>query len=258
MDDETLMENLSHYRFFQTVDLGNGLKTPGHPVTDKQERVLELIGGMDLTGRRVLDIGCANGLFSFEAEKRGAAEVLAIDNTNQCIEALEKYIIPHLDSKVMAKTMNVFDLNSEQSGKFDVVIFSGVLYHLKYPFLALKILKEMCAEGATMILETGIYDDFGRRAMLYCPAPANSPQKSRGGNSCTYFNERAMRENLAFFGFQLQSTTVFTKPLRRALKRVAGALLPAYQPLTNVLFHCVRDRALDNEFLIEFYDSTTK
>ena len=65
--------------WFQKIDLGDGLTTPGwsDPMTEK----LPFYGlPDDMTGMRVLDIGCCEGFFSFEAERRGAADVVAIDS----------------------------------------------------------------------------------------------------------------------------------------------------------------------------------
>ena len=65
--------------WFHKIQIMPDLKTPGwsDPITEK----LPFYGlPGDLTGKRVLDIGCAEGFFSFEAEARGAREVVAIDS----------------------------------------------------------------------------------------------------------------------------------------------------------------------------------
>ncbi len=88
----------------------------------------------DLRGKRVLDIGAWDGWFSFEMERRGA-EVVAIDNWDN---PRFREIHSVLDSRVDYRTMDVYDLTPERVGRFDIVLFLGVLYHLKHPLLALE------------------------------------------------------------------------------------------------------------------------
>jgi tRNA (mo5U34)-methyltransferase len=88
----------------------------------------------DLHGKRVLDIGAWDGWFSFEMERRGA-EVLAIDNWDnpRFHQAREM-----LNSRVEYRQMDMYELTPERVGYFDIVLFMGVLYHLKHPLLALE------------------------------------------------------------------------------------------------------------------------
>src|SRR5216684_9205579 len=85
----------------------------------------------NLAGKRVLDIGAWDGWFSFEMERRGA-EVLAIDCwDNPRFHQMRST----LNSKVEYREMDVFELSTETAGRFDIVLFMGVLYHLKHPLL---------------------------------------------------------------------------------------------------------------------------
>ena len=88
----------------------------------------------DLTGKRVLDIGAWDGWFSFEMERRGA-EVMAIDNWDNP-RFREMHAI--LRSRVEYRQFDMYDLTPERIGRFDIVLFMGVLYHLKHPLLALE------------------------------------------------------------------------------------------------------------------------
>jgi tRNA (mo5U34)-methyltransferase len=88
----------------------------------------------DLTGKRVLDVGTWDGWFAMEMERRGA-EVLAIDRW----ENPRFYEIRDLlGSRVDYRQLSVYDLDPNQLGRFDIVLFMGVLYHLKHPLLALE------------------------------------------------------------------------------------------------------------------------
>lgn len=140
---------------------------PGGVVTPGTQNTLVLADyyGLpkDLTGKRVLDIGCSDGFYSFECEKRGAASVLAIDDFSSVfIDSPAGFHVAHklLNSKVEFRQMSLFDLKIEELGQFDLVLFLGVLYHLRHPLLAIEKLAEIC--NGQLILET-MYPDFKRR-----------------------------------------------------------------------------------------------
>ena len=109
-----------------------------------------------LDGKRVLDVGARDGYFSYVAEQRGA-EVLAIDS-----------VAPHLTgfstasslvgSSVEYRTINVYNVCPENVGTFDVILFLGVLYHLRDPMLALDRLWEVARPEATIWVESHVID----------------------------------------------------------------------------------------------------
>jgi tRNA (mo5U34)-methyltransferase len=88
----------------------------------------------NLRGKRVLDIGAWDGWYSFEMERRGA-EVLAIDNWDN---PRFHQVRAMLNSRVEYRQIDMYDLTPERVGRFDIVLFMGVLYHLKHPLLALE------------------------------------------------------------------------------------------------------------------------
>ena len=88
----------------------------------------------NLRGKRVLDIGCWDGWFSFELERRGA-EVMAIDCWDNP-RFRQMHATYH--SKVDYRQMDMYELTPQAIGRFDIVLFLGVLYHLKHPLLALE------------------------------------------------------------------------------------------------------------------------
>jgi glycosyltransferase involved in cell wall biosynthesis/2-polyprenyl-3-methyl-5-hydroxy-6-metoxy-1,4-benzoquinol methylase len=144
--------------WFHRIDLGEGLLTPGR---DDSERKLKSLGMPEkLSGLSVLDIDAWDGYFSFAAEKRGAAKVVAADLSTAPGFNVAKRL---LQSQVSAIEMDVMDLDPEKIGTFDLVLCLGVLYHLKHPLMALE---RICSVTAgQLILET--YVD-----MLDCPRPA--------------------------------------------------------------------------------------
>jgi tRNA (mo5U34)-methyltransferase len=107
----------------------------------------------DLHGKRVLDIGAWDGWFSFEMERRGA-EVLAIDNWDNPRFHEARAI---LNSRVEYRQLDMYDLTPDRVGYFDIVLFMGVLYHLKHPLLALErvcaLTKDMAAVDSFILRE---------------------------------------------------------------------------------------------------------
>ena len=203
MTEAELLERMSQYKFYHSVPLTETISTPGDVRHVKsQAPVLETLNKLDLQGKRVLDIGCRDGLFSFTAERLGASEIVAIDN-DLSLAAVE-FLIPVLDSKVQMREMNLLDLDPDQFGQFDVILLLGVLYHLRYPYHALGNVREMLKPGGTLVLETAIFYGYDEHAMLYCPVGQESPY---GPTSCTFFNLKGLTDTLESLGFRVRSTS---------------------------------------------------
>lgn len=132
-------------RLFEQKGWWHSFELPGRGVIEGvnsleglKQRVAQYPIPQDLAGRRVLDIGTWDGWFAFEMERRGA-EVLAVD----CIDNPRfREIHSIYGSRVEYRQMDMFDISPETVGRFDYVLFLGVLYHLKHPMLALE---KVCA-----------------------------------------------------------------------------------------------------------------
>ncbi len=111
-----------------------------------------------LAGQRVLDIGAWDGWFSFEMERRGA-EVTAVD----CWDNPRfRYAHERFGSRVRYLVCDVYSLTPRELGQFDLVLFFGVLYHLKHPLLALE---RVCALARdTVLIESHVLDRGMREA----------------------------------------------------------------------------------------------
>jgi tRNA (mo5U34)-methyltransferase len=167
-----LREEAAAVNWFHSIELAPGFVTPGRADTSAQIPRLHL---PDLTGKTVLDVGAWDGFFSFEAERRGASRVVALDTfswqargegTGKAGFELARRA---LGSKVEDVEVEVMDISPETvGGSFDVVLFLGVLYHLRHPFLALEKLRSVTNE--LLILETHVDMVGGRRpAMAFYP-----------------------------------------------------------------------------------------
>ncbi|HVS39596.1 MAG TPA: DUF1698 domain-containing protein [Gemmataceae bacterium] len=172
-----LRREVNSMAWYHSIDLGNGIVTPGGEYTPLKLARLGI--PEDLTGRTVLDVGAWNGFFSFEAERRGAARVLATDyfcwggddgNGLPGVDGKASFDLVHrvLRSRVESKRFDVFDLSPTTVGRFDVVLFLGVLYHMRHPLLSLERVASVTAD--MLILETHVdMLDCRRPAMAFYP-----------------------------------------------------------------------------------------
>jgi tRNA (mo5U34)-methyltransferase len=141
--------------WFQKIEVLPGLYSPGW--SDPERDKLPYFGlPKDLTGMRVLDIGCAEGFFTFEAEKRGAREVIGIDSFPDSIRRFN-IVKAARQSNASAFLMNVYDLEPRRLGTFDVVLFYGVFYHLKHPQYALERIRTVCT--GSLLFQTHICEE---------------------------------------------------------------------------------------------------
>jgi 2-polyprenyl-3-methyl-5-hydroxy-6-metoxy-1,4-benzoquinol methylase len=76
-----------------------------------------------------------------------------------------EFLIPHFRSHVQMHELTLFDLRPQTFGRFDVIVLAGVLYHLRYPFWGLKILRDLLSPDGILIIETAILMDDNRHAM---------------------------------------------------------------------------------------------
>jgi len=152
-----LSQALARTGWYHSFELPGGQTIEGCVSLEELKRRL---AGMpippDLAGKRVLDIGAWDGWFSFEMERRGA-EVLAID----CVEVKRfRQVHEQLRSRVDYRVVDLYDLSPATAGRFDVVLFLSVLYHLRHPLLALE---KVCAlTSGVAIISSFITDDTRR------------------------------------------------------------------------------------------------
>jgi tRNA (mo5U34)-methyltransferase len=163
-----VQESISRVKWFHRIDVGNGVITPGDD--DSPAKLRRLHFPDNLSGKTFLDIGAWDGFFSFEAEKRGAARVLATDSfvwdgkvpghsQEGFLAAREQ-----LNSKVEALRIEPLDISPATVGVFDVVLLSGVIYHMKHPWLLLERAASVTRE--LLIIETETDLNLTRRAAI--------------------------------------------------------------------------------------------
>ena len=140
--------------WYHQIEIRPGIVTPG---INKTAATLSRLGLPDrCDGLRALDIGVRDGFFSFELERRGA-EVVAIDYMEPG-ETGFPVARELLGSKVEYTVDNVYNVTPARYGTFDIVLFLGVMYHLRDPLLVLDRLWDVCNEAAVLAVETQILD----------------------------------------------------------------------------------------------------
>src|SRR5580692_6768105 len=149
-----LIDKLGKLGWYHSLELPDGRVIPGIiSIEQLRTRIARYPIPEDLRGKRVLDIGAWDGWFSFEMERRGAS-VVAVDSARQ-----EKFFEAKklLNSKVEYIVEDVCHLSPRDIGYFDIVLFFGVLYHLKHPLLALERVCELSTDLAC--IESLVIDD---------------------------------------------------------------------------------------------------
>jgi SAM-dependent methyltransferase len=262
MTEDEIRTRLKDYTFYHIIRLTDAISTPGVPThVLSQKTTLRRMDAIDFKGKRVLDIGCRDGLFAFEAERRGASEVIGIDN--DLSKAAVEFLIPFFDSRVRMYEMNLLDLKPETFGRFDIVIFAGVLYHLRFPFHGLRLIRDALRENGELILETAVFADDNRFALLYCPVGPENPYDQ----TCpTLFNLKGLVDTLLTFGirvdhaeFQYSGEIVHPQVANGASVRIPH---PGYDPasatkaIDRVALLGRMAPELRNERLTEYWEGT--
>jgi len=164
---DDLKARVAELRWHHSIDLGHGIVTPGQDNSARKLQRLKLPDSFQ--GKTVLDVGAWDGFFSFEAERRGAQRVLATDSYswNGSHDWGDKrgfqLARQALGSKVEDLDIDVLELSPDRVGAFDVVLFLGVLYHMRHPMLAVERVASVTRE--MIVVETAV-------DMLGCRRPA--------------------------------------------------------------------------------------
>jgi tRNA (mo5U34)-methyltransferase len=129
--------------WFHNFDLAGVTTAPEHFLGNYPELHWQTFQGAvpwDLAGRSVLDIGCNAGYFSIKMKQRGAGRVLGIDSDPRYL-AQARLAADVLGVEVEFRQLTVYEV-ARLAERFDLVLFMGVLYHLRHPLLALDLLRE--------------------------------------------------------------------------------------------------------------------
>ena len=211
----TMQDELKKINWFHRIDLGNGVTTPGFD--DSATKLGQVRLPADLSGKSVLDIGAWDGFFSFEAERRGARRVVALDGGVWRVGSIGKagfeFARKVLDSKVEDVEMEVSEISVERLGQFDLVLFLGVLYHLPDPVSS--FLKVASVAAREIIIETHV--DMVEQAVSSIALYAGDECANDPTNWCGP-NQAAVEAMLRLAGFK----TIKSFPVTPVCYTVAG------------------------------------
>lgn len=212
-DDAPLAERVAAIRWYHSIDLGNSIVTPGF--FDHRHILPKYQLPESLAGKRVLDVAKFDGFWAFEFERLGASEVVALDietaaeldlpfglRRTATKEELDRrfdagFRLAHnaLGSRVVSLHANVYDLDPERHGMFDLVHCGDLLLHLRDPALALARMFSV-TRGMALISDT-IYPDCDRAGGV----PLIEYQGGRGDNVWWRFGAVALRRMIEDAGF---------------------------------------------------------
>jgi tRNA (mo5U34)-methyltransferase len=154
-----LQAEIARFPFwYHNIDLGDGIWTnPNHPHGDHpgdRWRTFAPFLPEDCRGLTVLDIGCNAGYFCIELRRRGASFVLGVDAVPLHVEQARLVARELGYDDIDYRCMQAYDIDRlvDVPGQFDIVIFTGVFYHLRHPLLMLDKLSKLVARR--MIFQT--------------------------------------------------------------------------------------------------------
>jgi tRNA (mo5U34)-methyltransferase len=212
-----LSRRVQEIDWYHRIELPGGVVTPG--VNNSSFSLSRLNLPNSLAGKSVLDVGAWDGFYSFEAAKRGADRVLATDSfvwqgrwkQNGFLLARDAL---GLQTVVEDRFIDVMDLSPEAlGGAFDVVLFLGVLYHLRDPVTALQRVSSVCKD--LLVLET-------ESALNFVPFPAArlwpGSELKHDDTNWWSFNRTALVALLKSNGFK-RVRIVYQTPLLRRVGR---------------------------------------
>jgi 2-polyprenyl-3-methyl-5-hydroxy-6-metoxy-1,4-benzoquinol methylase len=166
-------DEIDSVRWFHSINFGNGIISKGVRSLESISLQADTVFKHGITGKSVLDVGAWDGALSFEAERRGASRVVACDSfcwtgagwgKKRAFDLAKR----QLESKVEEVILNISDLGPNTVGTFDVVLFLGVLYHLKDPMGAIENMAQLTRELLVVETETAL-DTFDKPLMTFFP-----------------------------------------------------------------------------------------
>jgi len=156
--------------WFHNIDIGGVQTAPDHFLGDYPSikwRLFQDSIPSDLAGKTVLDIGCNGGFYSIQMKRRGAARVVSIDSDLRYLQQA-RFAADASNVDIQFHQLDVYDVAALKE-KFDIVLFMGVLYHLRHPLLALDLLYEH------VVKDTLVFQSMLRGSSTVAPLSENYP-----------------------------------------------------------------------------------
>jgi tRNA (mo5U34)-methyltransferase len=257
----TGIPQINNYSWYHTIDLGNGLVTPG--LYDYRPVLPAFQFPADMTGMNVLDVGSATGFFAFEFEKRGAQvvsvelpsltewDILNVDKAKVLkgflyahqVDRVEDAYALHLTapfdfchkalkSRVRRIYSSIYDLTPDRLGcsKFDLIFVGDLLIHTFSPLKALDVLASVCR--GTMVVTMDIRETLDARPVLHFVGH----EAQSFGRAWWVPNQSCMEHLLHVVGFETVSM----------VGHFAGIIRNTWSPYDRAIFHATRASSQNN------------
>ena len=248
-------------RWFHSLDLGQGVVTPGIKTQERLAKEVAWLSLPSLSGKRVLDINTWDGFFAFHAERQGAAEVTGLDHfvwamdlpahfahqadaKRRGVEPGDDTKLAHwhpdtlpgkagfdtareaLGSKVRPMVADFMDTDLAKVGTYEVVFFLGTLYHMANPVESMRRLAAVTEELAVIETEAAIIPGNEHRAVCEF-----FPGSELNGDSSNWWapNEKALVGMCHAAGFAdvrvVRGAELAASATRRAVRRLQGRVV---------------------------------
>lgn len=172
--------------WYHKIELLPGLITPGFDLEPLWDNLRKVRAHIDYKNKKVLDIAAFDGMFTFEAEKLGAASVIATDcmyksfeNFLFCREVLKSNAVPYFNVSPYNLTERLdvyfqehYDIKDDR--RFDIVQHLGLLYHLRDPMLSLLQARSVLTPGGFLLIETDAILENDEPVMIFNGLPDNA------------------------------------------------------------------------------------
>jgi len=216
MDADAVRARVAGLDWWHTIEVAPGVVTPGG--WDLRATAERLPWPPTLAGKRCLDIGTMDGFWAFELERRGAGDVVASDVLDSA--RLDRFVADRrrgeryrrpsernfalaaelLGSQLELRDLNVYELDPDQVGQFDLVVMGYVLQMLRDPLRGLEAVRRVC-RGHLIVLDTV------SRPLELLPAPLARLDARRDGSEWFVFNRRGLRKALELAGWVVEDAT---------------------------------------------------
>jgi tRNA (mo5U34)-methyltransferase len=241
MDADAVRARVAELDWWHTIEVAPGVVTPGG--WDLRPTAERLPWPPSLAGMRCLDVGTMDGFWAFELERRGAGEVVASDVLDAA--RLDRFLADRLrgrqhrrpsernfalaaelrGSRIELRDLNVYELDPDEVGEFDLVVMGYVLQMLRDPLRGLEAVRGVC-RGQLILLDTV------SRPLELLRAPLARLDARRDGSEWFVFNRRGLRKALELAGWVVEETTPVLRdqagpgvgPRERALRHPMHAL----------------------------------
>jgi tRNA (mo5U34)-methyltransferase len=172
--------------WYHRMYLGNGIYTMPPTMADQMWALIKPTFPTDLKGASMLDVGSNAGYFSILAKLQGAGRILGVESIDFYLEQAE-YIRKIWQMNIENRLMDAHEIGKIDE-QFDLVVFMGILYHLKNPLQVLEDAGHRCRDA--IVVETEIIPEDPRNHVIARVGPPGKVKLTATTKGFMKFHER--------------------------------------------------------------------